>query len=114
MTRLSAMKLSLSALVVLAALIPSGTAGAATGGFQRAWGKDVVGGRSTGFELCTDAATCQAGTGGTLGGELWGPVDVAADAAGNSDVGLLRKKLKKAKAKAAKRKLRRKQRALGC
>ena len=53
------------------------------GNFQRAWGKDVVGGGGTGFEICTVAADCQTGTGGGLGGEFSNPNGVAADALGN-------------------------------
>jgi len=53
------------------------------GNFQRAWGKDVVTGGGTGFEVCTAAASCQAGSTGGLGGELSSPAGVAADAAGN-------------------------------
>src|SRR6266542_2737141 len=60
-----------------------------SGSFLRAWGKDVVsagpGNTGTGFEICVAANgdTCQAGTGGGLGGELNGPNGVATDAAGN-------------------------------
>src|SRR6266511_5210926 len=60
-----------------------------SGGFLRAWGKDVAsagpGNTGTGFEICVAANgdTCQAGTGGGLGGELNGPTGVATDAAGN-------------------------------
>ncbi len=60
-----------------------------SGGFLRAWGKDVAsagpGNTGTGFEICVAANgdTCQAGTGGGLGGELNGPNGVATDAAGN-------------------------------
>ena len=55
-----------------------------SGNFLRAWGKDVVSGGGTGFEICTVAANCQVGdfTGG-LGGEMNGPSGVATDATGN-------------------------------
>ena len=57
------------------------------GAFQAAWGKDVVTGGSTGFEVCTVAASCKIGfPGGVLGGELNNPVAIAADAAGNTYV----------------------------
>ena len=53
------------------------------GAFLRMWGKDVVQGGTTGFEVCTDAPLCQLGTQGSLGGELSHPKGVAVDAAGN-------------------------------
>jgi len=48
-----------------------------SGGFQRAWGKDVIksgatGDTGTGLEACAVAADCKAGASGTLGGELGG------------------------------------------
>jgi sugar lactone lactonase YvrE len=52
-----------------------------TGNFLRAWGKSVNGGG--GFGICTVAGSCQAGTAGTLGGELNAPDHLAADGAGN-------------------------------
>jgi hypothetical protein len=76
----------LSASVALAALASTGTASGATGGFERAWGKDVVAGGGTGFEICTVATSCQAGAGGPLGGELYTAHDVAVDSAGNAYV----------------------------
>jgi sugar lactone lactonase YvrE len=51
-----------------------------TGGFVRAWGKDVGG---SGLGVCTVASSCQAGVNGGKGGELFGPEGVATDAAGN-------------------------------
>jgi uncharacterized protein (DUF2147 family) len=54
-----------------------------SGGWERAWGKDVVTGGSTGFEVCTVAASCEQGTSGGLGGEFRGPYGVAAEAAAN-------------------------------
>src|SRR5215216_523160 len=53
-----------------------------SGNWERAWGKNVVAGRGTGFEVCTVAASCQRGAIGVLGGELAGPSGVAVDAAG--------------------------------
>jgi uncharacterized protein (DUF2147 family) len=53
------------------------------GTWERAWGKDVVTGGGTGFEICTVAADCKAGVGGGLGGELSQPQDVAVDDGGN-------------------------------
>lgn len=57
-----------------------------SGGFIRAWGKDVVVGGTTGFEVCTDAPLCQqlfpGGTGGT-GGAMDRVEGVAVDSAGN-------------------------------
>ncbi|MGH2957148.1 MAG: hypothetical protein ACRDL6_09155 [Solirubrobacterales bacterium] len=53
------------------------------GNFQRTWGKDVITGGGTGFEICTVAASCKMGSTGGLGGELQAPEGVAADAAGN-------------------------------
>jgi NHL repeat len=55
----------------------------ATGSFVRAWGKDVVSGGGTGFEVCTDAATCKTGEVGELGGDLGSLTGVAADTSGN-------------------------------
>src|ERR671934_35945 len=41
------------------------------GNWQRAWGKDVVSGDGTGFEVCSAVATdCRAGATGGLGGEM--------------------------------------------
>jgi uncharacterized protein (DUF2147 family) len=54
-----------------------------SGNFERAWGKDVVAGGGTGFEVCIEAASCKQGADGGLGGELVGPSGVATDAAGN-------------------------------
>jgi DNA-binding beta-propeller fold protein YncE len=58
-----------------------------SGNFIRAWGKDVVDGGGSGFEVCTAAASCKAGASGGLGGELSGARGVATDAAGNVYVG---------------------------
>ena len=53
------------------------------GNFVLAFGKDVVTGGGTGFEICTVAASCKSGVQGTLGGELTEPSAVAVDADGN-------------------------------
>jgi hypothetical protein len=60
-----------------------------SGSFIAAWGKDVIqsgkpGDTGTGYEICTAIADCQAGTYGTLGGELneQGGGNIAADADG--------------------------------
>jgi hypothetical protein len=49
------------------------------GVFERAWGRDVVAGGGTGFEICTVAADCKAGVNGALGGEMNVPVGLAVD-----------------------------------
>lgn len=51
----------------------------ASGNFVRAWGRNVVIGGSTGFEVCVLATACQAGQEGQLGGEFGDPYTVAAD-----------------------------------
>jgi tripartite motif-containing protein 71 len=66
------------ALLVLALASP---ASAASGTWDRAWGKNVKGGGV--FETCTVAVSCMAGTPGGLGGEMDSPFGVATDAAGN-------------------------------
>ena len=43
----------------------------------------MAAGGGTGFEICIDVTSCQAGTVGELGGELGSAYDVAADGAGN-------------------------------
>jgi NHL repeat len=53
------------------------------GTFITAWGKDV---KIGGGNLCTVDTQCQAGTPGSLGGELNGPHAVATDFAGNAYV----------------------------
>jgi len=54
-----------------------------SGNWERAWGKDVVAGGGTGFEVCTVALNCKRGEFGQLGGELTYPGAIAADGAGN-------------------------------
>lgn len=54
-----------------------------SGHFMLAFGKDVIAGGGTGFEVCTVAADCKFGAQGTLGGELTEPHAVATDASGN-------------------------------
>ena len=56
----------------------------AAGNFLRTWGKDVIAGGPTGFEVCTVAADCKAGAEGGLGGEFSNPYGVAVDA--NDDI----------------------------
>jgi tripartite motif-containing protein 71 len=55
------------------------------GGFQLAWGKDVINGGGTGFEICHEEVdVCKAANGtGALGGELNLPVGVTTDEAGD-------------------------------
>jgi sugar lactone lactonase YvrE len=53
------------------------------GNFEAAWGKNVVAGGGTGYEVCTVAANCQGGEEGGLGGELRNPDGIATDGAGN-------------------------------
>lgn len=51
--------------------------------FIAAWGKDVVAGNNvTGYEVCTDIGSCQAGVPGDLGGELSLPRGLASDSSG--------------------------------
>jgi Ca2+-binding RTX toxin-like protein len=53
-----------------------------SGNWERAWGKDVVSGGGTGFEVCTVAVSCQHGRSGGLAGELDASYGLAADPAG--------------------------------
>ena len=55
----------------------------AAGNFLSAWGKDVVVGGGTGFEICTVVTSCKTGVFGGLGGEFIGAEGVAVDPAGN-------------------------------
>jgi hypothetical protein len=58
---------ALSAAVIALALTAVAGASAATGSWERAWGKDVDAAQGgTGFELCVVAASCRAGTLGEL------------------------------------------------
>src|SRR5215218_7922356 len=77
----SAAAVGLAALAT--AVVIAAPARAASGTWERAWGKDVVTGGGTGFEVCSLAASCQQGAIGGLGGELNDPRGVAADPAGN-------------------------------
>ena len=61
----------------------AGSAYGASGIWERAFGKDVVNGGGTGFEICTVASLCESGLSGTLGGEFSGPFAVAVDSGGN-------------------------------
>jgi hypothetical protein len=52
----------------------------ATGGFERAWGRDVVSGNvGEGFEVCSVASECKAGVQGQAAGEFINPAAVAVD-----------------------------------
>jgi DNA-binding beta-propeller fold protein YncE len=75
-------------IAMVAALVPAGPAWGASGGFERAWGKDVIAGGAAVFEICTQAASCKTGIDGAfdLGGEFASPYDIAVDSAGNSYV----------------------------
>lgn len=53
------------------------------GGFERAWGRDVDSGTTDTFEVCQVRTSCRKGKLSVRGGELEGPRNVAADAAGN-------------------------------
>jgi DNA-binding beta-propeller fold protein YncE len=71
----------LAALVMALIAVPAAAQGA-TGVWKTAWGKDVVTGGGTGFEVCTVAINCKVGVGtGELGGELDSPAAVAVDSA---------------------------------
>jgi hypothetical protein len=50
------------------------------GPFVRAWGKDVIPGGSSGFEVCNNVSGCQAATSGSAAGELSSPHGIATDA----------------------------------
>ena len=52
------------------------------GTFKRMWGKDVIPGGSTGFEICTSGPSCATGWDGALGGELYRPSGLALTQAG--------------------------------
>jgi sugar lactone lactonase YvrE len=83
----SGARLSVCAIAVaVVACVAPASAWGASGGFERALGRDVVAGGGTGFEICTDAAICKSGTQGVLGGEFSFPEDVAVDSAGNTYV----------------------------
>jgi hypothetical protein len=59
-----------------------------SGNFLRAWGKDVINGGGTGFEICVAGVdTCQIGTAGGLGGEMNLPAGLATDSVGNVYLG---------------------------
>jgi DNA-binding beta-propeller fold protein YncE len=74
---------------LLVAAVAVAPARAASGGFERAWGKDVVWTNAplAGAEICTAAADCQPAEEGSGAGEFKGIwMDVAADADGNTYV----------------------------
>src|SRR5262249_57315647 len=52
-----------------------------SGNFLAAWGKGVNGGSA--FGICTVAASCRAGSGGSLGGDMSFPESAATDGAGD-------------------------------
>jgi tripartite motif-containing protein 71 len=54
-----------------------------SGNFIAAFGKDVLVGGSTGYEVCSVAANCQAASTGGLGGEMLNPIELATDSTGN-------------------------------
>src|SRR5262245_50991132 len=70
------------AAAAILALVLAAPASAASGTWDRAWGKGVNGGAAV-FGICTVAASCDTGSSGSLGGEMSGPNGVATDAAGN-------------------------------
>ena len=51
-----------------------------SGDWVSAWGKDVVTGGGTGFEVCTVATNCKTGVTGSAGGEFRSPNDLVAPA----------------------------------
>ena len=51
-----------------------------SGAFVSAWGKDVVSGGGTAFEVCTVATDCKTGVTGSAGGEFRSPDDAVAPA----------------------------------
>jgi tripartite motif-containing protein 71 len=55
----------------------------ASGAFEQAWGTDVITGGPTGYEVCTVAAACKGGAGGSLGGMMTNALGVAATSAGD-------------------------------
>ena len=54
----------------------------AAGNFVAVWGKDVIAGGGTGYEICTVAADCKQGEFGGLGGEFISPQGIAVDGTG--------------------------------
>ena len=54
-----------------------------SGGFVLAWGKDVISGGATGYEVCSVSSDCNGGLPGSLGGEFFIPLGLATDAAGD-------------------------------
>jgi sugar lactone lactonase YvrE len=56
-----------------------------SGGFDRAWGVNVNGGGV--FGVCTSAPSCQVGSSGGLGGQMFFPISVGLDSGGNVYVG---------------------------
>jgi hypothetical protein len=70
--------------VIALALTAAAGASAATGSWERAWGKDVDASHDgTRFEVCVDAAGCKVGEPDGLGGEMNAPYGLAADSSGS-------------------------------
>ena len=86
--RLGAGVAAASTLLAAAALLVAlaAPAHAASGTFERAFGKNVLAG-GTGAEICTTAASCKAGVAfglsSGIGGTFEGPSGVATDTSGN-------------------------------
>jgi DNA-binding beta-propeller fold protein YncE len=74
------------ACVALLFLALGASASATSGSFDRTWGKDVIGGGATGYEICAVAAFCKQGEIGVQNGEFKHPTDAATDSAGNAYV----------------------------
>lgn len=75
------------ALVLVTSLVAAAAApsSAAQGQWDRTWGEDVDSGGGTGFEVCTTAASCKAGTpGGNAAGAVTFGQGVAADPTGEA------------------------------
>jgi DNA-binding beta-propeller fold protein YncE len=53
-----------------------------SGGFLSMWGRNVVTGGGSGYEVCTQAVNCQNGGAGTGSGQMFGPIDLAVDPLG--------------------------------
>ena len=53
-----------------------------SGSFLLTWGRDVIDGPTTDFEICSMASQCKIGLAGAFGGEQNQPLGVATDSAG--------------------------------
>lgn len=69
-------RLATAVLAVTLGLAGADAAGASIG-FERTWGKDVIAGGPTAFEICASAGSCKTGVGGPLAGELNQPTGIA-------------------------------------